>query len=55
MAHNRNQVSTYKGDSLLMGVGEEEMDEDAMAFIKAKKNVEMLHKAKKMERTRGNK
>ena len=36
-----------------MGVGEEEMDEDALAFINAKKNVELLHKAKKFERTRG--
>jgi hypothetical protein len=33
-------MSTYKGDSLIMGVGEEDMDDDAMAFIKAKKKVD---------------
>lgn len=38
---------------MIMGVGEEEMDEDAMAFIKAKKKVDMLHKAKKIEKARG--
>jgi len=36
-----------------MGLGEDELDEDALAFIKAKKNVDLLQKAKKMERTRG--
>ena len=47
------QVSTYKGDSLFMGVADEEVDEDAQAFIRAKKKVETLHKAKKIERMRG--
>ena len=45
------QVSTYKGESMNMGLGEEEVDEDAMAFIRAKKKVDTLHKAKKLERT----
>jgi hypothetical protein len=49
------QMSTYKGDSLIMGVPEEEVDEEAMAFIRAKKKVDNLHKAKKLERTRGGK
>lgn len=48
------QISTYKGDSILgMGMVEEEVDDDALAYIRAKKNVDTLHKAKKMERTRG--
>jgi hypothetical protein len=39
---------------MIMGVPEDEVDEEAMAFIRAKKKVDTLHKAKKMERTRGN-
>lgn len=39
---------TYKGDSLLG----EDMDDDAMAFIRAKKKVDSLHKAKKLEKQR---
>jgi hypothetical protein len=31
------------------------MDEDAMAFIKAKKKVDQLHKAKKIDKQRGGK
>lgn len=38
----------YKGDSL---VGED-VDDDAMAFIRAKKKVDSLHKAKKLEKQR---
>lgn len=38
---------------MMMGAGEEEVDEDAMAFIRAKKKVDTLHKAKKLEKTRG--
>lgn len=40
-------MSTYKGDSLLGG---EDIDDDALAFIRAKKKVETLHKAKKLEK-----
>ena len=43
-------MSTYKGDSMVMGG--EEADEDAMAFIRAKRNVDTLHKAKKLEKHR---
>lgn len=43
-------MSTYKGDSLVMP--QEDLDDDAMAFIRAKKNVDTLHKAKKMEKQR---
>jgi hypothetical protein len=41
-------MQTYKGDSL---VGED-VDDDAMAFIRAKKKVDSLHKAKKLEKQR---
>lgn len=37
---------------MMMGQGEEEPDEDAMAFIRAKKKVDTMHKAKKFEKTR---
>ncbi len=37
----------------IIGGGDEDADEDAMAFIRAKKKVDTLHKAKKMEKTRG--
>ena len=47
----KKQMSTYKGDSLVMQ--SEEVDDEALAFIRAKKNVDALHKAKKMERTLG--
>jgi hypothetical protein len=40
----KNQYSTYKGESLVM-MGGEDMDEEAMAFIRAKKKVDTLHKA----------
>ena len=43
-------MSTYKGDSLVM-MGEE-VDDEALAFIRAKKTVDTLHKAKKLERQR---
>ncbi len=43
-------MSTYKGDSLVM-IGEE-VDDEALAFIRAKKNVDTLHKAKKLEKQR---
>ena len=46
-------MSTYKGDSLVM-LGED-VDEDAQAFIRAKKKVDSLHKAKKLEKARGGK
>ena len=42
-------MSTYKGDSLLGG---EDADDDALAFIRAKKNVDQLHKAKRLEKQR---
>jgi hypothetical protein len=46
-------MSTYKGDSLVMGVaGAEDLDDDALAFIRAKKNVDSLHKAKRLEKQR---
>ena len=35
-----------------MGIPEDEVDDDAMAFIRAKKKVDTLHKAKKMEKSR---
>jgi len=44
-------MSTYKGDSLVMA-GAEDGDDDAFAFIKAKQNVDNLHKAKKLEKQR---
>jgi hypothetical protein len=48
------QLSTYKGDSILgMGGADDDVDDDALAFIRAKKKVDTLHKAKKLERTRG--
>ena len=50
--HMHHQISTYKGDSLIMGIPEDEVDDDAMAFIRAKKKVDTLHKAKKMEKSR---
>lgn len=34
-------------------MGTEEIDDDALAFIRAKKKVDTLHKAKKLEKTRG--
>jgi hypothetical protein len=50
-------MSTYNGDSMIaMGVAgpnSEDVDDDAQAFIRAKKNVDSLHKAKKLEKTRG--
>jgi hypothetical protein len=47
-------MSTYKGgDTMVMGGAGEEVDEDAMAFIRAKKKVDTLHKAKKLEKTLG--
>lgn len=45
----KGQMSTYKGDSLVM-TSQEEVDEDALAFNRAKKNVDQLHKAKKMDK-----
>jgi hypothetical protein len=42
-------MTTYKGDSLVMEQ-REDVDDDAMAFIRAKRNVDNLHKAKKMEK-----
>lgn len=47
--HAKGQMSTYKGDSILGG---EDIDDDALAFIRAKKKVETLHKAKKLEKQR---
>jgi hypothetical protein len=44
-------MSTYKGDSLVM-MPAEEVDDDAMAFIRAKRKVDTLHKAKKLEKMR---
>jgi hypothetical protein len=42
-------MNTYKGESIILG--QEEMGEDeADAFNRAKKKVESMHKAKKMER-----
>lgn len=35
-----------------MARNEEDVDEDALAFIRAKKKVDTLHKAKKFERMR---
>jgi hypothetical protein len=43
-------ISTYKGDSLLMGG--EDPDDDAMAFNRAKQKVDTLHRAKKLEKQR---
>jgi hypothetical protein len=42
-------MSTYKGDSLLGG---DDMDDDALAYIRAKRKVDTLHKAKKLEKSR---
>lgn len=36
----------------MIGGNDEEVDEEALAFIRAKKNVDTLHKAKKMEKQR---
>lgn len=45
-------MSTYKGgDTMVMGG--EDVDEDAIAFVRAKKKVDTLHKAKKLEKTHG--
>ena len=48
----KGQMSTYKGDSLVMGGAGEDLDDDALAFIRAKKNVDSLHKAKRLEKQR---
>lgn len=47
-------MPTYKGDSLFMGgtAGGEDIDDDALAFIRAKKKVDTLQKAKKLEKQR---